>query len=97
MNKNFFDEPPEPAREKGWEQVKLPGSSVEQTRPSETLSQGFEVARLDRIRSGLLMTQRETPLEKDFLPAQLSRKEHPWENERKGDKTLRRIGKKCTQ
>lgn len=74
-----------------WMQVKLNSSEVFKTMPSGLSINGFEVAKLDNQQSGFLMSHQITLWNKKFLMDQLKPKEHPWRNERKGTKRLRKM------
>jgi hypothetical protein len=74
-----------------WMQVKLNSSEVFKTIPSGLSINGFEVAKLDIQHSGFLMSHQVTLWNKKFLMDQLKPKEHPWRNERKGTKRLRKL------
>jgi len=74
-----------------WMQVKLNSSEVFKTVPSGLSINGFEVAQLDNKLSGYLMSHQVTLWNKRFLMDQLKPKEHPWRNERKGTKRLRKL------
>jgi hypothetical protein len=79
------------ATSNNWKQVKLNSSEVFKTIPSGLSINGFEVAKLDNLHSGFLMSHQVTLWNKRFLMDQLKPKEHPWRNERKGTKRLRKL------
>lgn len=53
--------------------------------------EGFQLTKLDNRRSGYLMSHQISVWRKDFLLAQLPPNEHPWRNERRATKRLRRL------
>ncbi len=74
-----------------WKQVKLSSAGVYQTEPTEFAVAGFTVAKLDNKRSGYLMSHQVTVWERGYLLTQLPKNEHPWRNERKGTKRLKKL------
>ncbi len=76
-----------------WMQVKLNSSEVFRTLPSGLSINGFEVSKIDNQTSGYLMSHQVTLWNKQFLMEQLKPGEHPWRNERKGTKRLRKLDK----
>lgn len=76
-----------------WMQVKLNSSEVFTTEPTGLSINGFEVARIDNQTSGYLMSHQVTLWNKQFLMEQLKPGEHPWRNERKGTKRLRKLNR----
>lgn len=74
-----------------WKQVKLHSSGIYKTIPSETFIKGFNVAKIDNKASEYLMSHQITLWDKQFLIAQLKRNEHPWRNERRATKRLRKL------
>lgn len=75
----------------GWKQIKLHSSGVYKTTPTDMFIRGFNVAKLDNHLSGFLMSHQITIWDKQFLIAQLKSNEHPWRNERRATKRLRKI------
>lgn len=90
VNRNFFTALFSLAAEKKWKQVKLHSSEVYHTTPTPYCIEGFAIALLVNQTSGFLMSHQVTLWEKNHLLAQLKRGEHPWRNERKGTKRLRK-------
>ena len=74
-----------------WPQVKLTSTSVHVTQPAGHEVEGFAVAKLENARSGYLMSHQVTLWKREFLLAQLHKGEHPWRNERKGTRRLRKL------
>jgi hypothetical protein len=77
--------------EHSWQQVKLNSSAVFKTAKTPVWIKGFNVSRLINPESQYLMSHQITLWNKQFLKAQLKPNEHPWRNERRGTKRLRRI------
>lgn len=80
-----------------WKQVKLTSASVYKTEPTKFTVEGFTVAQLDNEKSGYLMSHQVTVWERDYLLAQLHKNEHPWRNERKGTKRLKKLNPQIFQ
>lgn len=80
-----------------WKQVKLTSADVYKTKPTGYEVQGFTVAELDNTASGYLMSHQVTVWDREFLLAQLPPNEHPWRNERKGTKRLKRLNPQIYQ
>lgn len=74
-----------------WKQVKLHSSGVYKTVSTELFIDGFNIAKLDNESSDFLMSHQITLWDKEFLISQLKSKEHPWRNERRATKRLRKI------
>lgn len=91
VSAGFFNELFALAQKNGWQQVKLHSSDVYKTIPTGTFIEGFNVSKLDNSRSDFLMSHQVTLWDKEVLLAQLHKKEHPWRNERKGTKRMRKI------
>jgi hypothetical protein len=53
--------------------------------------QGFNVAKLDNDTSGYLMSHQVTLWDREFFLQQLPKDEHPWRNERKGTRRLKKL------
>jgi len=71
--------------------VKLNSSEVYKTAPSGTHINGLSVSILDNAASDFLMSHQVSLWDKAFLTEQLRQNEHPWRNERKGTKRLRKL------
>ena len=91
VNTNFFNQLFERVTVNGWDQVKLHSSDVYTTVPGDGFIDGFNIARLDNRQSGFLMSHQVTIWKREFLIKQLFPKEHPWRNERKGTKRLKKL------
>lgn len=72
-------------------QFKLHSSEVYKTNPIDQVISGLRVSKIDNAKSNFLMSHQITIWNKDFLKAQLPKGEHPWRNERKGTKRLKKI------
>jgi len=79
------------AARNSWNQVKLHSSEVYKTNGTDIFIEGFNVAVVDNAASDFLMSHQVTLWRKDFLLAQLHKNEHPWRNERKGTKRLKKL------
>jgi len=97
VNSVFFEELFELISSNGWKQVKLTSSDVYKTIPTENFIEGFNIARLDNEQSDFLMSHQVTIWDKEFLLAQLHKGEHPWRNERKGTKRLKKLNPEIYQ
>lgn len=93
----FFDQLFTLIETRGWKQVKLTSSDVYHTTPTAQEAAGFRIAKLDNAQSGYLMSHQVTVWDKDFLLAQLLPGEHPWRNERKGTKRLKKLNPEIYQ
>ena len=91
INASFFNQLFELAEKNNWQQVKLHSSGVYKTVETSSFIEGFNIAKLDNDKSDFLMSHQITLWNKDFLLKQLHKNEHPWRNERKGTKRLRKI------
>ncbi|HEY1114089.1 MAG TPA: hypothetical protein VGE66_11040 [Chitinophagaceae bacterium] len=91
VNGAFFKGLFELAQAQGWKQVKLHSGTPYFTRPTPFTIEGFTVAKLDNETSGYLMSHQVTLWERHFLLDQLHRNEHPYRNERRGTKRLRKL------
>lgn len=79
------------AQQHKWNQVKLHSSEVYKTKETDIFIEGFNVTVVDNATSDFLMSHQVTLWRKDFLIAQLPENEHPWRNERKGTKRLKKL------
>jgi hypothetical protein len=91
VNPKFFNQLFELALEKKWKQIKLNSSEVYSTKETEFFIEGFNVSEINNKESGFLMSHQVTLWQKDFLIAQLYKNEHPWRNERKGTKRMKKL------
>lgn len=91
VDKAFFNQLFEEAINHNWQQVKLHSSDVYRTRTTNYFIQGFNIAEINNAESGFLMSHQVTLWKKDFLIAQLYKNEHPWRNERRGTKRLKKL------
>ncbi|UKT64135.1 hypothetical protein [Pedobacter mucosus] len=91
VNAKFFDLLFESAIKNNWQQVKLHSASIYNTNATNNFIEGLNVAEIDIKLSKYLMSHQVTLWKKDFLLAQLYKAEHPWRNERKGTKRLKKL------
>lgn len=91
VNADFFKELFTLAIKEHWQKIKLHSSNVYHTSPTQQYIQGFNIAVLDNKTSGYLMSHQVTLWHKPFLIEQLHNNEHPWRNERRGTKRLKKI------
>jgi hypothetical protein len=91
VDKDFMVELSTMAIQKNWMQVKLNSANVFKTAPTSNYIQGFNVAKLINEESKFLMSHQVTLWNKAFLTAQLKPNEHPWRNEKRGTKRLRKL------
>ena len=91
VNANFFNQLFESAVNNKWKHVKLHSSSVYTTEQGNQFIDGFNIATVDNPNSDFLMSHQVTLWEKQYLIDQLHKGEHPWRNERKGTKRLRKL------
>ncbi len=74
-----------------WKQVKLNSSNVFKTQSGNLFIEGFNISKIINKESNFLMSHQVTLWNKNFLKQQLKSNEHPWRNERKGTKRLRKL------
>jgi len=91
VNADFFNQLFELAENNNWQQVKLHSSGVYKTIATNSFIEGFNIAKIDNAKYDFLMSHQITLWNKDFLLKQLHKKEHPWRNERKATKRLKKI------
>jgi hypothetical protein len=91
VNEHFFTQLFALATESKWKQVKLHSSEVYKTTPTAYSIEGFVVSKVDNQASDYLMSHQVTLWDKQFLLQQLVKNEHPWRNERRGTKRLKRL------
>lgn len=91
INPAFFAELFKLAIENQWKQVKLHSSEVYKTIPTDYFIEGFNIAKIDKTGSDFLMSHQVTLWDKEFLLRQLWKNEHPWRNERRATKRLRKF------
>lgn len=87
----FFEELFQLTINNNWKQVKLHSSGVYKTTATSFFAAGFNIAKLDNEASDFLMSHQVTLWNKKFLSGQLLKDEHPWRNERKGTKRLKKL------
>lgn len=91
VNPLFLNQLFEIAKSNKWPQIKLHSSDVYKTIPTDIFIENFNVAKLDNQKSDFLMSHQITLWNKAFLIQQLHKKEHPWRNERKGTKRIKKL------
>lgn len=96
-NANFFNELFTLTEQNNWQQVKLHSSDVYTVHAGNTFIEGFNIATVDNQQSGFLMSHQVTLWNKEFLLAQLYSGEHPWRNERRGTKRLKKLDPQILQ
>jgi len=87
----FFNQLFELIEQRQYNQVKLDSAEVYKTVPTPIYIEGFNVALLDNKASGYLMSHQVTVWNKAYLIEQLHKGEHPWRNERRGTKRLKKL------
>ncbi len=90
VNPRFFKQLFDVVVANDWKQVKLHSSEVYTTKATPHFIEGFNITVVDNERSGYLMSHQITLWNKTFFLEQLPPDEHPWRNERKGTKRLRK-------
>lgn len=80
-----------------WKQVKLNSSNVYKTIATSVFVEGFSIALLDNKKSEYLMSHQITLWDRRYLLKQLLKGEHPWRNERKGTKRLKKLNPEIFQ
>ena len=91
VNHAFFKQLFQLAIQYEWMQVKLHSSEVYKTKATQLFVEGFNIAKLDNESSQYLMSHQVTLWNKKFLIQQLYKSEHPWRNERRGTKRLKKL------
>ncbi|GGI28811.1 hypothetical protein [Pedobacter mendelii] len=91
VNRKFFTELFDQAIKNDWKHVKLHSSDVYKTKPIDNYIEGFNVSEVDNRKSDFLMSHQVTLWRKDYLLAQLYKNEHPWRNERRATKRLKKL------
>ncbi|WP_345950167.1 hypothetical protein ABDD95_01660 [Mucilaginibacter sp. PAMB04274] len=91
VSSSFFNELFALMAHNQWQQVKLDSADIYKTHPTPYYIEGFNIALLDNKTSGYLMSHQVTVWEKESLIQQLHKGEHPWRNERKGTKRLKKL------
>lgn len=71
--------------------LKLHSSEVYQTSPTGKIIGGLQVAKLDNAASKFLMSHQPSIWNREFFASQLSKNEHPWRNERKATKRMKKL------
>jgi len=71
--------------------VKLHSSEVYTTKATSQFINGLNISILDNAQSDFLMSHQVSVWDRNFLIEQLKKNEHPWRNERRGTKRLKKI------
>lgn len=90
VNRVFFNNLFKLTEKKNWQLVKLHSSEIYKTISTDCFIEGFNISKFDN-RSGYLMSHQVTLWNKDFLLNQLHKNEHPWRNERKASRRLKKL------
>ncbi|MFN6943578.1 MAG: hypothetical protein ACK4ND_01420 [Cytophagaceae bacterium] len=90
VNRTFFEELFLLFQKNSLKQVKLHSARVYKVEPTGDYISGLSVSKLNNELSAYLMSHQVTLWDKEFLISQLPPKEHPWRNERKGTKRMRK-------
>lgn len=91
VNPQFFTKLFEFTLQNDWQQVKLHSSEVYKTKPTSLYIEGLNIAKINNASSEFLMSHQVTLWNKKFLSEQLHKNEHPWRNERRGTKRLKKL------
>ncbi len=91
VNEKILDEVLDFAIAEGLLLLKLHSSEVYQTHPIRKIIGGLQVAKLDNGASKYLMSHQPSIWNREFLVSQLLKNEHPWRNERKATKRMRKL------
>jgi hypothetical protein len=91
IDSSFFQQLFDMIIENKWNQVKLHSSDVYKTESTNMFINGFNIAKLDNKQSKFLMSHQITVWNKQFLISLLKTNEHPWRNERRATKRIRKI------
>lgn len=94
VNTNLMNELIELMAAKNWMQLKLHSSDAYKTKSIDLYIEGFNVAEIDNELSGFLMSHQISIWNRNFLISQLHKNEHPWRNERKSTKRLKKLNPK---
>ncbi|WP_316830943.1 hypothetical protein [Pedobacter aquatilis] len=91
VDPHFFTKLFDLMKENNWNQVKLHSADVYKTKATDLFIDGFNVTEIDNQKSDYLMSHQVTLWRKDFLLAQLHKNEHPWRNERRATRRLKKL------
>jgi hypothetical protein len=91
VSSSFINELITLAQQFNWKQVKLGSADIYKTHPTPYYIEGFNVTVLNNTESDYLMSHQVTLWDKEFLIQQLYKGEHPWRNERRGTKRLKKL------
>lgn len=90
VNPDFFSQLFQYVVKNNCQMLKLHSSEIYVTKSTGTYIEGFEVTTLDNSASRFLMSHQITLWNKDFLLEQLHPGEHPWRNERRATKRMKK-------
>lgn len=96
-NSNFFNKTFDLFIQNNWKMLKLHSSNTYTTQRTDFFVEGFNIAEICKEKSDYLMSHQITLWNKKFLSEQLHKNEHPWRNERKGTKRLKKSNHKIYQ
>ena len=91
VDARFFEQLFFLCQQQQWQQVKLHSSEVYKTIPTDLFISGLKISKLDNEASDFLMSHQVTLWYRQFLLHQMAKSEHPWRNERRATKRLRKI------
>lgn len=91
VNTNFFEKLFDFVVLNDCQVVKLHSSGVYKTIKTSDYIEGFNVTKLNNADSNYLMSHQITLWNKNFLLNQLSKNEHPWRNEKRATKRLKKL------
>jgi hypothetical protein len=77
--------------------VKLHSTDSYKTEELDIDFNGFKLSKVDKKESNFLMSHQVSIWDKNFLYEQLKNNEHPWRNERKGSKRLKKVSDEIYQ
>ncbi|HKR06916.1 MAG TPA: hypothetical protein VJY62_19930 [Bacteroidia bacterium] len=91
VNYNFFEQIFNLTQFNNWPIIKLHSSNIYKTIQTSNFIEGFNIAKVDNLNSDFLMSHQPTLWNKKFLINQLYKNEHPWRNERRGTRRMKKI------
>lgn len=97
VSANVLDKIVEHVEENDLKLVKLHSSQVYKTTSTTINFSGYTLTEVDKETSKFLMSHQVSIWNKDFLFEQLKDNEHPWRNERRGSKRLKKSKQKIYQ
>jgi hypothetical protein len=91
VSSSFFNQLLSLVEQKQWKHVKLDSADIYKTHKTPQFIEGFNISLLNNETSGYLMSHQVAVWDKAYLIQQLHRGEHPWRNERRGTKRLKKL------